>query len=89
MNNKSHLDVWRGESISWGPFQADWFSFCSAHRVSDPNCTTCMSGAYRSRVAGAGENFIYAYAYGLWYWWVNRSGSGTRKRLEAVFPNLK
>lgn len=86
---KTDLGQWQGESIGWGLTRADWFSFCSAHRVAQPNCQTCMTGHYRNRVAGVAEHLVYRYVYGLWHWWVNRPGSATRRRLEEVFPNLK
>jgi hypothetical protein len=86
---KTHLGVWRGDAIGWGPLRADWFSFCSAHRRAQTDCKTCMSGRYRNRVVQSGEHFFYAHTYGLWHWWVNRPNSGSRKTLEEVFGNLK
>ena len=86
---RTYLGQWQGESIGWGPMRSDWFSFCSAHRVAQSDCQTCMTGQYRNRVGQAGEHFVYQHAYGLWHWWVNRPGSKDRKMLEEVFPNLK
>ena len=86
---KTHLGRWVGQSRGWGPWQADWMSFCSAHREARADCAACMAGEYRNRLAGQAERLVAKHAYWLWHWWVNRPGSRTRKRLEEAFPNLR
>ena len=86
---KSYLGHYEGASKGWGPWREDWYSFCSAHRISVETCQTCMTGAYGNRWGGRIEHGVAKYAYGLWYWWVNREGSNARGRIEEVFVNLR
>lgn len=74
-----------------GPFRQEWYSICSKHRGGGPDsdCRLCRTGqwhnVHRLKVSG----FVHDHAYPVWFWWVNRPNSRSRKFLRSVFPNLR
>lgn len=73
----------------WGPFKEQWYSICSNHRTDREDCTRCSTGMWENIYLLKIRNYFCKHHYKIWYWWVNRKGSKSRKFLEKTFPRLR
>ena len=72
-----------------GIFKKEWYSFCSRRGKFDENCHICNVGTWNNVYKRIIGSLIHKHFYKLWFWFVNRENSKTRKRIKKYFPNLK
>lgn len=80
---------YRGDKVGYLFWRATWYSICSAHQISVPTCSRCMAGHYHNDFKNWFSSYFHKHHYKLWFWWVNRPNSQSRKEIEELFPNLK
>lgn len=66
-----------------------FYSICSAHQETDPDCPTCKVGQWEDTRKVWLSNMVFKIWPWLWCKWANRKNSPDRKFLEETFPNLK
>lgn len=94
-NNKTVQRMERGDTVIELPtrgrylMKEEFYSICSMHRESRSDCDLCQEGTWTNVWTRRVGHLVHDHCYRLWYWWVNRPDSKSRRNLERIFPGLK
>lgn len=70
-------------------WKEEFYSICSRHFNWREDCPLCQKGEWINLWVHHVSSMVHDWAYPVWYWWVNRPNSRSRRRLEELFPGLK